>query len=74
MRCQKVGKYLKKSAFHEVMEEGNIFGICVFFDFFPSRKIIQYLCCVERCSLWVEEMISESCDCDVLTKLNQSMR
>ena len=23
------------------MEEGNIFGICVFFDFSPSRKIIR---------------------------------
>ena len=39
------------------MEEGNIFGICVFFDFSPSRKIIQYLCCVARSSL-VEEMAS----------------
>ena len=58
MRCQKVGKYLKKSAFHVEMKEGNIFGICVFFDFSPGRKIIKYLCCVARCSL-VEEMVSE---------------
>ena len=58
MRCQKVGKYLKKSAFHEGMEEGNIFGIFAFFDFSPSRKIIKYLCCVARRSL-VEKMVSE---------------
>ena len=57
MRCQKVGKYLKKSAFHEEIEEGNIFDICVFFDFSPSR-FIKYLCCVARCSL-VEEIVSE---------------
>ena len=73
MRCQKVGKYFEEIFFNEEMAEGNIFGICVFFDFSPSRKIITYLCCVARCSL-VEEMVSESFDCDVLTKMNQGMR
>ena len=57
MRCQKVGKYLKKSAFHEEIKEGNIFGICVFFDFSPNRKILS-ICG----SLVVEEMVSESFD------------
>ena len=53
-----MGKYLKKFAFHEEREEGNTFGIFVFFDFSPSRKVIKYLCCVARCSL-VQEMVSE---------------
>ena len=52
MRCQKVGKYLKKSAFRKEMEEGKIFGVCVFFDFSLSRMIIlTYLCCVAMLSL-----------------------
>ena len=41
MRCQKVGKNLKKSAFHKEMEEGKIFDIYVLFDFSQVVRLLS---------------------------------